>query len=194
MQSRFSRTDRGPASPRRRRRSLQARGFTLLELLITLALAGLLVGVVTVGLGRMTRASENRAALIGIVNALTVARVEAMRTSRPVRVAVEVSDGRVLVREGIGDRVSRYPVSGIQLRDGDGRPATSAAAEYDTLGRTRERVWRFEEAPHSPGTGPAQVGAAGAVRIWRIEFDPVSGAPVLRSPGESGARSGAGAR
>lgn len=169
-------------------------GFTLLELLITLGLIGLLVGIVTVALGRLSRASENRAALSGVVNALTTARVEAMRTSRPVRVTVEIAEGVVRVAEGVADRESRYRTGLVQFRDEQGGAATTAVAEFDTLGRTRERLWRIEEGS-SRSVGPAgQVSPSEAVRIWRIEFDPVSGAPVLRSPGEPGEKPGSSTR
>lgn len=165
-----------------------------MELLITLALIGLVVGVVTVAIGRLSRASENRAALIGVVNALTVARVEAMRTSRPVRVSVEINDGVVRVDGGLADQDFRYRTGPLQLLDAHGQGVASAEAEFDSLGRTRERLWRIGEGEASSGDLAAQLGGSGKVRIWRIEFDPVSGAPVLRSPGEPGATPGSSTR
>ncbi len=169
-------------------------GFTLLELLITLGLIGLLVGIVTVALGRFSRAAENRAALIGVVNALTAARVEAMRTSRPVRVTVEIAEGVVRVDEGVADRESRYRTGLVQFRDEQGNAAPSAVAEFDTLGRTRERLWLVEEGSGRSASPAGQVLPGEAVRIWRIEFDPVSGAPVLRTPGDPSARPASGTR
>ena len=175
---------RSPASPRQSRGAVVgAAGFTLLELLISLAIIGLIVGVVSVSVGRLSRAAETRAALSGVVNALAVARVEAMRTSRSLRVVIEFGSDHLLIEQEGSDQQRRYRVRGLMLKGPHGRPETKALAVFDTMGRTRERVWHIEEASLKAGN---QASGAEAVRIWRIEFDPVSGAPVLRSPGEPG--------
>jgi len=166
-------------------------GFTLLELIVTLALVGLLAGIVSVGLGRFGASAERSAAMRGVVGALAAARIEAMRTSKAHSVRVLVSAQSVEAETaGAQARRRRWPASGLRLVDESGRVKAEVTAEFDSAGRTREREWRVEEG--GPSANPGSAGNGG-VRIWRIEFDPISGAPGLRAPDEeaSGSRGGA---
>ncbi|MEO1057843.1 MAG: prepilin-type N-terminal cleavage/methylation domain-containing protein [Actinomycetota bacterium] len=149
-----------------------ARGFSLLELILVLALAGLIMGVVAVSVGRTSPRTVGRE----VVDFLAIARVEAMRETREITVSIE-QDGQTLVarRPGI-ERSWSLPGAVLQADVAAGAldlAAPTAPTEMTVLsadflpdGRTDARLWEFNEAD-------------GGSRIFSIEFDPVSGAPRL---------------
>lgn len=185
MRLRFSRTGRR-----------SARGFTLLELILTLAILGLAAGLVGVSIGRLSRTTETRSALTEIVNTLAAARIEAMRGGESRTVRVRFHEGRVLISGGRdvvapsemtredapeGREARALRARALRFVDEHGREQEGREARFGALGRTRERVWLVAD-----GAG-AEAPAGRKVRIWRIEFDPISGAPVLRWPGTDSA-------
>lgn len=186
MRSKYSRTG---SRARRRPASTRGTGFTLLELIVTLALVGLLTGIVSVGLGRFGASAERSAAMRGVVGALAAARIEAMRTRSAHTVRVRVSVEGVAA-ETSGARAGRraWVARGLRMVNETGRERSEVSAAFDSAGRTRERLWlvRERESGDSRDAAGGDGGGGGGVagRIWRIEFDPVSGAPNLRAPGE----------
>ena len=74
-----------------------ARGFTLLELIVTLAVLGLAVAVVTPAIGRGTEGLRVRAEVAGFAATLRHAREQAITTQRPYRVAVDGDRHRLTV-------------------------------------------------------------------------------------------------
>ena len=66
-----------------------ARGFTLLELIVTLAVLALAVAVVTPAIGRGTDGLRARAEVAGFAATLRHAREQAITTQRPYRVVVD---------------------------------------------------------------------------------------------------------
>lgn len=72
-------------------------GFTLIEMLVTLAVAGLIAGIAFPRVQNSMTAMEFRMGAGQVTEALRAARAEAIRTGEPVRFALE---GRTLV---IGD-------------------------------------------------------------------------------------------
>src|SRR5438093_3555274 len=79
------------------RRPEVAPGFTLLELIVTLAVLGLAVAVVTPAIGRGTDALRTRAEVAGFAATLRHAREQAISTQRPHRVIVDAEAHRVSV-------------------------------------------------------------------------------------------------
>lgn len=73
---------------RQRGRGMRAcsRGFTLVELLVTLAVAAILLALATPSLAELLRGNRLAAANNELVTALNVARAEALRRGRPVTV------------------------------------------------------------------------------------------------------------
>ena len=88
------------------RRSEVASGFTLLELIVTLAVLALAVAVVTPAIGRGTEGLRTRAEVASFAATLRHAREQAIMTQRPYRVAVD-GDGHRLT-------VTTLPSSGDQ--------------------------------------------------------------------------------
>jgi prepilin-type N-terminal cleavage/methylation domain-containing protein len=91
---------------------IPSRGVTLVELMVVLALLGVVAGVAGVALQSTSRVPENDALAI-----VTAARTEALRTGRPVTVEVRLDgrpravtawpDGSVIADESLGvDRLT----------------------------------------------------------------------------------------
>jgi prepilin-type N-terminal cleavage/methylation domain-containing protein len=151
------------------------RAFTLIEMLIVLALLAVLSGMVAAGVGAMSRTTDTRAALTAVLDALTLARIDAMRAAKSRVVTLALADDRL--------RISTEPGKVRSLRAGGVVPVDESGAEsvlrarFDGSGRADAEPWRL--ALGAPGSkGPVRDG----VRIWRIEFDPISGAASLIDP------------
>jgi prepilin-type N-terminal cleavage/methylation domain-containing protein len=63
----------------------RARGFTLLEMLVVLALIGITMGIVAFGVGKGLHAASERRALTQLVQGLRSARVQAIVSARPAK-------------------------------------------------------------------------------------------------------------
>ncbi|HEU4412430.1 MAG TPA: type II secretion system protein [Polyangiaceae bacterium] len=120
---------RGLTTPRR----APARGMTLLEVLIVVALAGLLSGAVVVGLGSATNA-KLKAATTLVGSAIRGAYARSAATSRPVRVVFDFDQRRVWLEEASGRMLAR---AADPLLTGGADPATAAeqaaAAQADAI-------------------------------------------------------------
>lgn len=147
-----------------------ARGFTLLEVVLVLVLIGLIAAAGGVGLVSGTERVRRNRATAGVIEELAIARVEAMRSGRPVVVEARV-DAReerlVVVRAG---RERSWPAAGLRPVLEPGRAGAGLSVRFAPTGRADVGEWRF---------APAGVPAGGAGRIVVIEFDAVSGSPVL---------------
>lgn len=167
-------------------------GFSLLELLVVLALVGLVSGLALTGLARSGAGGIEARTVQEIELALRSARVEAMRSGsgRSVWVSIdgvlELGDHRGHVRE--------LEAGELRAVDGDGRSVQRLEVSFGSDGRTGERLWRLADArldvqrafdlgllSPSPGSGGAELaelasrgGLSG--RLWLVRFDPVSGA------------------
>ena len=98
--------------------SARADGFTLIEMLVTLAVAGLIAGVAFPRVQNAMSAMEFRRGAGQVIEGLRAARAEAIRTGVPVTLALE---GRALVISG-GDPVA-LPAS-VTVSEGQDRPVT----------------------------------------------------------------------
>jgi len=78
-------------------RSEVARGFTLLELIVTLAVLALAAAVVTPAIGRGTAALQARAEVAGFAATLRHARERAISAQRTYRVLVDSEGHRVAI-------------------------------------------------------------------------------------------------
>lgn len=124
--------------PRRARTSRRpfralARGLTLLEVLIVVALAGLLSAGVVVGMGSATNA-RLKAATTLVASAIRGAYARSAATSRPVRVVFDFDQRRVWLEEASGQMLAR---TADPLLTGGADPATAAeqaaAAQADAI-------------------------------------------------------------
>ncbi len=88
-------------------------GFTLLELIVVLALLALLMGLVLPGLQRTVKKERDRANLRQLTTVLRLARSQAATTRKRVRVFVERETGRFWL-EGFG---RQGVLTGMRLGD-----------------------------------------------------------------------------
>ncbi len=167
------------------------RGFTLLEVVIVLALIGLLGGIALVGVSRGgTRAAQDEA-VRAIERRLLEARVDAMQRTRVNAVRAEFrADGLVLSGSGREERIEGLEMVAIDER---GREVEALEVAFGPSGRADALVWRIagenlnrqraydlgllEEGRLEPGGDAATRGIGG--RLWLIRFDPVSGVPSV---------------
>jgi prepilin-type N-terminal cleavage/methylation domain-containing protein len=66
-------------------RSLRARGFTLFELMLVLAIAGVLIGIGAPGLSQFVRANQLTTAANDMLTAVHLARAESVKRRLPTR-------------------------------------------------------------------------------------------------------------
>ncbi len=151
------------------------RAFTLLELLVVLALLGATAALVAPRLAQGAASARTRAALGGVVHALRAERAEAVRALVPRDVTLRRDDAGGLRLVATGEPEMVWPGFPLVLLDGDSAGVPALEAHFEASGRARGGPWAFGEP------------AGGAV--WVIGFDPVSGAPGLLVSGRGLARS-----
>lgn len=141
-------------------------GFTLLELVVILALAGLIAGLTIAAVGRVSGAAADRRTIGEISAWVSSARVEAMRSSDDVDVEVRGTDDGL--RGTAGGRTASWRTA-LRPVDAASGPIAAHEASFAPSGRTRARLWRF-------------MASADGDTIWTVAFDPVSGAPTIGDP------------
>ncbi len=75
-----------------------ARGFTLLELIVTLLVLGLAAAVVTPAIGRGTEALQARAQVAGFAATLRHVRERAITTQRPQRISFDPDNRQIVIQ------------------------------------------------------------------------------------------------
>lgn len=169
------------------------KGFTLIELLVVVMIVGALATMVVRAVGRGAPAARERSAIDRIAGELTRARVAAMRGGAmgdmPVVLELDGQAGVASLRSFATDEV--VDLGGLTPVSTVGEPVAMLAAAFGADGRTDQRAWLFV----SEGVNAYRLGQAGYLaadwsdrrrdasttagegRLWRIGFDPVSGAP-----------------
>lgn len=132
--------------PRARRPGVRAgarrRGLTLVEVLITIALAAVLTGAIVFGSG-MFSSSRERAAATLIVTGVRIGITRASGTGKPTRMVFDLDKDRVLLEEASGS---------VMLRQKDEDESTGAGAEAatDIEKEAREEAERILDGPRAP--------------------------------------------
>lgn len=146
------------------------RAFTLLELLVVLAIVGAMAGLAGVGLARSISHEGNLQHARAVAASLASARVAALRTGRPVQAElISGADQLLLVVTPGSSR--RWAPPPFTLADEQGRPVERLVIAFAASGRTPSSAVGLV----APGQGSA---TSGATIMW-INFDPISGAPAL---------------
>jgi hypothetical protein len=144
--------------------------------ILVVALVGGIAVLVLSGVVGRSVGAERRRAVGGLIAELTTARVEAMRSGAAVDAEARCAEGTL--RYEAGDRRAEWRAPGVLLADGSGRVLDPARVRFQPSGRADVLGWGVfvkDEASASSAAG----------RMWRIEFDPVSGAAMLRREGEA---------
>jgi general secretion pathway protein H len=118
------------------------RGVTLLEVLIVVALIGVLAGAVVFGSG-MVGSSRMRSAAMLIMSGVRLGMTRANATGRPVRMVFDLEGDRVLLEESS---------SRVMLREKDEEENTGGGAEAATEAerKARAEAERILEGPRAP--------------------------------------------
>jgi general secretion pathway protein H len=90
--------------PARCEASSRAGGFTLMELLVVLAIIGLLLAAAPALIGAARPGIDARSAAIAIADALRAARSLAVATGRETRLTFDIADGRYGIEPGGPER------------------------------------------------------------------------------------------
>lgn len=144
----------------------EARGFTLVELLVVLGIIAMAAGLVAANARGSSDEARRHRALEGLATELLITRIDAMRSGVPRTLDVRLQEDHMT-----SDRPGRtrdWASPGLLAIT----PRQMFSARFEPSGRTSERLWKFTR------TGDA------ANTLFVIEFDPVSGAPDLRRASE----------
>lgn len=147
------------------RAGVSARAFTLLEVVLVVAVLGIVAGLVAVRIASTGAGASECEVLRQIAGTLNAARIDAMRRGAERSVVLRVNgedlvierDEKVRVWEGLGARV--------RMTDDRGALLDERRAVFNSWGRTDERAWRFL----------ANGGTGASGRMWVVRFDAVSG-------------------
>lgn len=133
-------------------------GFTLIEMLVTLAIAGLIAGIAFPRVQNSMTAMEFRLGAGQVAEALRTARAQAIRTGEPVSFAIAgrdlvIGDGTpvalpasVSITAGQDGPVAFYP-------DGTAEPALYRIASRGTGGLRERRITVFGSTGHIAESG-----------------------------------------
>lgn len=139
-----------------RRLDVDRRGFTLLELLVTLLVLAVALGLAVPTIGRSLEGVRTRAEVARFAALLRHAREQAITTRRPHSLVVEPSAHRVMILGGDEVRETRALPADLTV-EAEPPPALTV---------------RFE--PQGVSTGGTFWLSAGAVR-YRVTVDPLTG-------------------
>lgn len=128
---------------RRRSPARPADGFTLLEVLVVLAVVAVAVGLALPAIRRGTEGVRLRAEAGRVAAVLREARQRAVTERRPTRVALEAGRHAVALEwdGGAGERLRRVELAPtLRLESLRGGPVLS----FSPRGRTRDAIWAVE--------------------------------------------------
>jgi general secretion pathway protein H len=140
-------------------RAAVAEGFTLIEMIVVLAIVAIVLSLITVNRTPISAATETRAVARAVYEGLRAARSEAIMTNRDVAFTVDVARHSY----GWGDRPPQYLPSGLQLSV----YTSSGEVVGDAVGRIR-----FDP---DGGASGGRVSVAGGDHLWWIGVDWISG-------------------
>ena len=136
---------------------VDARGFTLLELIVTLVVLAVAVGLVAPTIGRSTETLRARAEVAGFSATFRHAREQAITTREPYTVAVNPTNRLVIVTTGEDEvRWTRTISSRVDIR---AETPGSLAVRFDPQGTSSGGEYRV---------------SSGKI-TYRVTVDPVTG-------------------
>ena len=136
---------------------VDARGFTLLELIVTLVVLAVAVGLVAPTIGRSTEALRTRAEVAGFSATFRHAREQAITTREPYTVAVNPTNRLVIVTTGEDEvRWTRTISSRVDIR---AETPGSLAVRFEPQGTSSGGEYRL---------------SSGKI-TYRVTVDPVTG-------------------
>ena len=141
----------------RRRRNLGTAGFTLVELIVALAVVGTMLAAMPAALGRMYDTMQYRATVRDLLAELKGARLEAMSSGRPTVFAVDVEARRF----GTGGRQTREIPPGLEVK--------ALVAESETAADGRMGI-RFYPDGSATGGSIEIVRTSGAGLRLRVDW------------------------
>ena len=136
-----------------------AGGFTLLELIVTLAILAVVVALVMPSIGRGTESVRMRAEVAGFSALLRHARERAIVSQKPQAVVVEVNNQRVSVRAGGPDGEVRETRALPDRLRVEATPPPALTVQFDARGGSSGGDFRL-----SSGT-----------ITWRVTVDALTG-------------------
>lgn len=140
-------------------------GFSLLEIVIVLALMGVAAGLVAPAVMRHAGVSREQRAIGELVTTLATRRLDAIRTGRVETIALRRSTDDLVIGMNDAERVA--PDWPLTLSSAAGSDADSIEISFDARGRADvDRVlFRSVRTPS---------------RMWAVVFDPVGGVPTAQ--------------
>ena len=136
-----------------------AGGFTLLELIVTLAVLAVALAVVMPSIGRGTDAIRMRAEVAGFAAMMRHARERAIVSQKPQAVVVEPSNQRVSIRAGGPDGEVRETRALPERLTVDAIPPPALTVQFDARGGSSGGDFRLSN---------------GAIS-WRVTVDALTG-------------------
>lgn len=164
----------GAGAQRAAGRSAKARGFSLLELIAVLVIMAMALALAAPALARAGARSAERRALAQMIDGLRAARAHAVASHRSASARIAIAqDAATIEGGGAPIRVKPWPFRALSAE------ADFRSAALDMTPPKREIRVRFEPSGRT-AAGALIAASSRGDRLWRIAFDPVSGALTLR--------------
>ncbi len=129
------------------------RGLTLIEVLVVMAIVGLIAGTVVVGSGQLASARIRHSSTM-ITGAIRVGFSRASSTSKSMRLVMDFEENQIWLEEGDQPML-------VQSKDTTGTGGASAATVAEQ--QAQEESGRILKGPTAPKTGFKEVDAMGLV-------------------------------
>ncbi len=138
--------------------STRPAAFTLLELIVVLAIVSLLAAVAVPSAARALRGTTPTRSLQEVQSTLALARAQALREARPVEVSITIETASIAI--GWADHRRTIAASWISSPREHSGPSR---VEFDSVGLASVQALNFREKWE-----PADI-------LWSLPFDPISG-------------------
>ena len=151
-------------------------GFTLIEVLVVLAILGLAIGIIASGMPARSPALDARGAADQVARALRLARSQAIVSNQPVAFTLDLRRHAFRVADGPWQQLPPTLTFGMAAASENGAPPTQGRIVFDPDGGATGGRVRIATAARTESAGAASArGRSGRAGALSVETDWLSG-------------------